>query len=173
MEKPEALIVKKWYAVYTKPMQEQIALSNLERQAYICYLPMIKTVKQRCSMIIRPFEPMFPRYLFVELNLQSDNSASIRSTRGVCSLVRFGDYTAVIPTYLIGALKQRESDNRFDPPARTLNKGDPVRIVDGALSGCQGIFEAASGRERVTLLLEFAGQSARVQTNANQLEQVN
>lgn len=56
--------------------------------------------------------------------------------------------------------------------ASTLNKGDPVRIGDGAFTGCQGIFEATSGKERVNLLLKFAGQSARVQTDSNNLEQV-
>jgi len=164
--------MKKWYVIYTKPGQEKIALTNLERQGYVCYLPLIKTKKRRQSVIIRQVEPMFPRYLFVELNLQIDNCSSIRSTLGVSRMVRFGEYTAVIPTRLIEVLKQREYDGIFKPPSRTLKKGDPVRIINGAFSGYEGIFEAASSKERITLMLEFAGQCALVQTDASQLEQI-
>ena len=28
-----------WYLIHTKPRQEHIALTNLERQGYTCYLP--------------------------------------------------------------------------------------------------------------------------------------
>ena len=60
-----------------------------------------------------PLKALFPRYLYIELNFQTDNCASIRSIRGVSSLVRFRDYVAVIPTHFIDAFKQRESEGRF------------------------------------------------------------
>ena len=28
-----------WYLIHTKPRQESVALENLERQGYQCYLP--------------------------------------------------------------------------------------------------------------------------------------
>jgi hypothetical protein len=41
-----------WYLVFTKPGQEAKALSNLQRQGYVCYLPTIpvEKVRQRTSL---------------------------------------------------------------------------------------------------------------------------
>ncbi|MEN9764019.1 MAG: transcription/translation regulatory transformer protein RfaH, partial [Pseudomonadota bacterium] len=36
-----------WYLVHTKPRQEDIALMNLERQGYTCYLPRLSVEKAR------------------------------------------------------------------------------------------------------------------------------
>ena len=53
------------FVVVTKPRQERIALENLHRQGYECFLPMAENPYQRRrnnhQQII---EPLFPRYLF-------------------------------------------------------------------------------------------------------------
>lgn len=36
-----------WYLIYTKIRQERIALENLERQGFECFLPKIKVEKVR------------------------------------------------------------------------------------------------------------------------------
>ena len=81
-----------WYLIHTKPRQEHIALTNLERQGYTCYLPLLRVEKIRRRKAEVVSEPMFARYLFVRLST-SDNAPSwapIRSTLGVSQLVRFG-----------------------------------------------------------------------------------
>lgn len=52
-----------WYVVHTRPKQELIALTNLQQQAYECYLPQmsIERIRRRKAEIVT--EPMFPRYL--------------------------------------------------------------------------------------------------------------
>ncbi|MFC1690228.1 transcription termination/antitermination NusG family protein, partial [Pseudomonadota bacterium] len=57
-----------WFAVYTKPRQEHIALENLERQAFKCFLPMAINPYQRRSASKLRIEPLFPRYLFLNAN---------------------------------------------------------------------------------------------------------
>ena len=52
-----------WFLIHTKPRQEVIALENLERQDYPCYLPMLPTEKLRQGKLITLQEPLFPRYL--------------------------------------------------------------------------------------------------------------
>ena len=55
-----------WFAVVTKPRQEQIALENLQRQGFECFLPMAKNPYQRRSKKRqRIVEPLFARYLFL------------------------------------------------------------------------------------------------------------
>ena len=58
-----------WFAVYTKPRQEHIALLNLEHQSFECFLPMAQDPRQRRSARNGALgEPLFPRYLFLNAN---------------------------------------------------------------------------------------------------------
>ena len=60
-----------WFAVYTKPRQEQVALENLERQGFRCFLPMAVNPYQRRSQRMPRIEPLFPRYLFLKAIAES------------------------------------------------------------------------------------------------------
>jgi len=162
-----------WYLIYTKPQQEQRARENLERQGYVVYLPLMRVRRRRMGRPVERVEPMFPRYLFVRLNATSDNWAPIRSTFGVTQLVRFGRDPARIPDDLVEVL-QAASDSEgvcnAAPPPADFRSGDTVRIRSGAFAGYAGIFQARTGQERVILLLEVAGQVARVKIREEDLD---
>ena len=162
-----------WYLVYAKPQQERIALENLERQGYECYLPLVRVRRRRQGRFVKIVEPMFPRYLFMYLSDETDNWGPIRSTIGVSNLVRFGVLPAQVPGNLIQALRSREDADglqRLEP--RTPQPGERVRIVEGVMAGYEAIFEAGSGKERVSLLLEIANTTARVQVSSHDIEPV-
>ena len=160
-----------WYLVYSKPQQERLALENLERQGYDAYLPLIRNRRRRGGRYVAMIEPMFPRYLFLHLSDETDNWGPIRSTIGVSKLVRFGDIPARVPDDLIGALKGREDDSGVhDLPPPDFKAGDRIRIVEGPMAGYEGIFRAKTSQERVVVLLEIVGQSARVQLDAGHIE---
>jgi transcription antitermination factor NusG len=55
----------------------------------------------------------------------------------------------------------------FEP---AFQPGDYVRISDGVLRGYVAVFQASSGNERVRLLLDAAGTSARLEINVSQIE---
>ena len=94
-----------WFAVYTKPRQEQVALLNLERQAFECYLTMAADPYQRGNARNkRRHEPLFPRYLFLNAAPEVQSLATVRSTRGVVGLVRAGFELIKIPAPIISAL---------------------------------------------------------------------
>ena len=77
-----------WFTVYTKPRQERIALENLERQGFRCFLPMAVNPYQRRSARGQRIEPLFPRYLFLNAVADQQSLGPVRSTRGVATLVR-------------------------------------------------------------------------------------
>ena len=85
-----------WYVVHTKVRQEALALTNLNRQGFECYMPMIKLEKIRQRKTATVAEPMFPRYLFIRLDTSGSGQSwsPIRSTLGVSQLVRFGGQSA-------------------------------------------------------------------------------
>ena len=80
----------KWLVAYTKPRQEQVAFQNLERQNFEVYLPRYKKFKNTASGSVPVFEPMFPRYIFFRPSQATHSIETVRSTKGVSHLVRFG-----------------------------------------------------------------------------------
>jgi transcriptional antiterminator RfaH len=160
-----------WYLIYSKPQQERVARENLERQGYRSYLPMIRNRRRRQGRYVAVIEPMFPRYLFVHLNDQTDNWGPIRSTIGVANLVRFGMQAARVPHSLIEMMESREEGGVQMLDLPEFKAGDRVRIVEGVMAGYEAIFQAKTGKERVLLLLRFAeDRTARIQINADDIE---
>jgi transcriptional antiterminator RfaH len=162
---------KNWYLVYTKPRQERVARTHLDRQGYETYLPFVRQPRRRRGRRVAEVAPMFPRYLFVHLDERRDNWAPIRSTVGVASLVRFGQQPARVPDDLVAFLHSREDEHGVQIVAKDdLSPGSRVRVTDGALMGYEGIFLARSGQERVAVLLEIMGKTARTVLDATLLE---
>jgi transcriptional antiterminator RfaH len=162
---------KKWYLVYSKPRQEDVASENLARQGFETYLPRIRQPRRRMNRRVLIVQPMFPRYLFIHLDAHHDNWAPIRSTLGVSSLVRFGPYPTPVPDDLVAALRAREDDEGIQNlPAPEFKSGEPLRIGDGAMAGYEGIFLARSGKDRVLVLLDIMGRQARVEVGQDAVE---
>lgn len=163
--------MRNWYLIYSKPRQEQLARENLARQDYETYLPLIRQRRRLRGRYQDRIEAMFPRYLFIHLDDTTDNWKPIRSTFGVASLVCFGGVPARVPEDLVRTLKQNaDADGLCALPAPALQRGERVRIVDGALAGYEAVFEARTSRERVTLLLEVAGRTVPVRLNVADIE---
>ena len=163
--------MKHWYAIHTKPRQEEHAAEHLLRQEFEIYLPKIKQAHRYRGKWRHRIEPLFPRYLFIRLDLGTDNVAPIRSTRGVSKLVSFSGLPATVPDSLIDALLQSaDPDTELLHPEDALFKpGATVTIVDGPLAGLEAIFKAHDGEARSIILLEFLGKTQQLKIDSNHL----
>ena len=142
-----------WYLIYTKPQQEKVALDNLTRQNYQCYLPLINKEKILCGKKILSKEPMFPRYLFVRLSHDGQqNWSPIRSTIGVSHLVNFGGLAASVDDETMDNLRQKIDKAMV---AKVFSEGDKVEILQGTFKGMEAIFNTYKGEERAMLFLNF------------------
>jgi transcriptional antiterminator RfaH len=158
--------------VYTKPRQERIALENLERQEFRCFLPMaINPYQHRSEKNLR-IEPLFPRYLFLNAIADQQSLGPVRSTRGVATLVRFGMELARLPEIVIKAI-----DNRCDPETGLVrlepvpvNAGDKVKVFDGPMAGLEGIFKERKGEKRALLLATLLGTESTIEVDALMLQ---
>jgi transcription elongation factor/antiterminator RfaH len=159
-----------WYVVHTKPRQEDVALENLERQGYSCYLPRLRVKKPVARKLALIDEPMFPRYLFIGVNdlFVSKGSSPIRSTRGVSGLVRFGSDPAQIRFELLNAIFMREQV-QHQKPEQPFKPGDHVTFAHGPLAGIESIYEAANGEERSMVLLRLLNRPVKLQVDTAQL----
>jgi len=152
-----------WYLVHTKPRQEKCALENLARQGFECYLPTLATEKVRLGGLTVSEEPLFPRYLFIQLG--HDDSAKswapIRSTKGVCRLVSFGAEPARVDASLIDHLKA-EAARAQCKPQPLFTPGERVRLTAAPFAGVEGLYQTADGLQRAMVLIELLSRQVRV-----------
>ena len=162
-----------WYAVHTKARQEAIAAQHLGNQAYRTHLPLMRSPKRRGGRWQAQAEPLFPGYLFVELDIHRQDTVPIRSTRGVVGLVRFGNKLCPLPQGLVDGLirSQPPGDESIDLE-KLFCPGDEVAIVDGPFQGLRAIVKARSSKERVCVLLDLLGQANRVTLSSHQIAPV-
>ena len=163
-----ALSTLSWYLVHTKPRQEDVALANLQRQGYECYLPQmgIEQIRRRKAEVAT--EPMFPRYLFIRLdsNDQGKSWSPIRSTLGVSQLVHFGARAAKVDDTLVDLLRQRE---RTLLTEAMFHSGDSVVIADGPFAGIEAIYQTSDAERRAFILLEILAKPVPMHIDAGRL----
>ena len=159
--------MNRWYAALCKPRQEAVAEAHLANQGFAVYLPRLKTPRRRAGRWVDVVEPLFPRYLFVAADLEAKSLAPIRSTKGVSGLVRFGGEPSVVPDNLIATLRRREDTaTGLHVCARPLfAPGDRVKLLQGPLTGLEGVFAAETGDLRVVVFLEMLGRLNRLEVS--------
>ena len=147
--------MKHWYLVKTKSKQEDIAILNLENQNFHVYCPN--------ALIRNKNEVLFPGYIFIQLDKDTQNWSPIRSTKGVLYFVRFGLSYAKIPDNIIEFIKTNQLNTA--EKLKNINKfksGDKVQITDGVFKNCIAIFKSYKSDERVILLMDLLGQQQKL-----------
>lgn len=159
-----------WYAVQTKSRGERLAVEHLNRQGFLTHLPLIKAAHHRRGRWHSSVEPLFPGYLFVQLELGRQNTAPIRSTRGVIGLVRCGGEPQPVPHAIMQALldAQTGAGDPIDPDS-LFSEGDRVTLVEGPMKGLTAIVQAKTGQDRVLILLDLLGRENRVAVSRHQI----
>jgi len=159
----------KWYVIHTRPRQEERALENLTRQGYKAWMPWLEVEKLRGGRITKVIEPMFSRYLFIQLDQVTTNWGPIRSTLGVSKLVTFGNQAASISNEFVEMLQRTP----LQDSKHILKQGDEVEIMQGPLKGVKGIFDQHDGELRAMILIELINQSHKVQVSMQELRPLN
>jgi transcriptional antiterminator RfaH len=153
-----------WYVIHTKPRQEFRAQVNLERQGYTCFCPTYPKKKINKTGLEVVQEPLFSRYLFIELDTTSQGRswAPIRSTLGVSKLVTFGSEPASVNPALVDYLKQQQL-SLTQTPSSPYRAGDQVIIESGAFHGVQAIYQMDDGESRAMVLIELLHKLTRLE----------
>jgi transcriptional antiterminator RfaH len=159
----------RWYVVQTQVNCEAKAAENLRRQGYEAYLPRYLKRRRHARKVDFAAKPLFPRYMFVAVDIATQRWRSIQSTFGVSRLVCNGDSPAVVPDGVIVALKAREDTMGFVKMNLhpTLSHGDKVRVHAGAFMGSAGLFDGTTDKDRVSILLDMLGRKVRVLLDAD------
>lgn len=154
----------RWYVVHTQPNAEARALTNLARQGFRTYLPRYRARRRHARRVDIVGRPLFPRYVFVAIDLAQQRWRAIQSTFGVSHIVCNGDRPSPVPTDVIDAIRAREDAHGWVllGTAADLAAGTSVRILEGAFADHLGLYEGITDDSRVAILLELLGRQVRV-----------
>ena len=152
-----------WFVAHTQPLKEQKAEQHLLEQGFEVYLPRFKKIRRHARKVQEVVAPLFPRYLFVGMDLEAARWRSVNGTQGVSYLLMNQDRPAQVPNSIIDALKTQENAEGILSVGSLIafSMGDKVRILEGTFKDHTAIFEKLDDKQRVHLLLAFMGRELK------------
>jgi len=156
--------MKHWYAIHTHPNGEAKAAFHLARQGFETYFPQFTRTRRHARRSETVKKPLFPRYIFVALDLARDRWLSVRSTIGVSHIICHGDQPISLPEAVVSGLRRNEDENGSVVLNNLIKfkRGESVWVVKGPLKDKIAIFDGASDQDRVSLLLDILGRQVSI-----------
>ena len=145
-----------WFVVATKPNAERLACTHLERQGFMPYLPQLKVQRRHARRVEMVNRPLFPRYVFVELDLRVAHWHAINGTYGVQHILTHDGRPHALQDGFVDALMAREQDG-FEDLSQQLQPGDMAQVCGGPFDEQIGKILSADQAGRVRLLMNLMG----------------
>ena len=118
----------------TSPRKECCAAANLANQNYRSFLPLHLETRRHARKFRTVLAPVFPRYIFIILDVGQQRWRSVNGTLGVQSLITDGERPLAVARGVVETLIQ-SSDQRgaLIFKADDLAVGDQVRARGGSI----------------------------------------
>ena len=163
-----------WYAVQVKRFEEQRVVRHLAMKPIPTFLPLVEAVRRRDRGRGTRLEPLFPGYLFVQiqpLDLDPSYWYTVRWTPGVRRILGTEETPVPVPHEVIRAIQAQVREFGFVRPGARFSAGAQVRIRSGPLAGLEAVFNRPMSKDgRVQVLLELLGGVGRAEVDELDLE---
>ena len=153
-----------WYVLQLKAGQGERALENLQNQDVRTFYPKIAVEKIRAGKRQKRLEPLFPGYLFIQIEQNDPMWAKLRSTRGVSRVVGFANRPAPLTNAVIHQI--RESLDAVSEQGG-IRPGQTLELTEGPFKGLRAIFHAYDGDERAIVLIDFMQRQQTVKVDVS------
>jgi len=150
-------MTQRWYVARTTPLAEYVARDHLKMAGLEVFLPCGQSRTRRAG---HQDTPLFPGYLFLRYDLETQGWGSLRRFPQLVGLVTFGGEVPSVPDEIIDELAVRAETMsgrgglwpRYQP-------GDKVSVSVGPIESLAEVVEGArSPTARVRVMLEFLGR---------------
>ena len=156
--------MKYWLVATYKTNEIKRVEINLKNQSLDYYIPKIIIKKHNCNP---KEEAMFPGYIFINTDL--DKYSSVRYTKGIKNIIRFGENIARLSDEEIKSINLVEESSRSDPLIQEIQIGQEVNIISGAFKGNIAKICSLPSKLRVGILLRILGSLKRVEVSEKDL----
>lgn len=160
-----------WFLAQLKPGGLVRARVNLERQGFVCFMPMLPVTTHVRSKLVSTHRPLFPGYLFVSSGDPGICWSKVSSTFGVSRLVSLdGRLPTRVPASCMISIQTACVGENWAPDATHLRENENVRIVTGPLTGSVGKIVSSPANDRIIVLLELMGRQVKATVQPHTLE---
>lgn len=151
--------MKKWHVFYTKSRQEKKSREFLMKRGLEVFLPLQKVMRQWSDRKKKIEIPLFNSYIFVSVS--EDKIADVLQAPGIAWNIRYNDKPAVLRQEELMIIERFLSSGFFLEINSTpsLEAGDVVQVIDGALKGLRGNVIHSSAGDKFSVLLESIQQN--------------
>src|SRR5689334_11242476 len=161
----------RWYALHTKPRSENTLSQLLALKGIMVYLPQVPKIGHGHRQKVT--EPLFPSYLFANIDLDTLSFASFRWTPGLRDVVNAADGPAPVDDSIIEHIQKRLADKdvllsaaheRFRPHER-------VRLKGNTLEDLNVVFDHyLPGEARARVLIHILGRKTPAEVAIDSLQ---
>jgi len=153
-----------WYVIHTRSRHEAMVASALARQDLEIFLPCIRVPSRRRDRRVILSLPLFPGYLFCHSDLNPHTHLDIIRHPGVVRLLGVKGRAAPVPPETVESIRLMVAGDRPCYPWPFLSRGRRVRILDGPLTGAEGlILERRDKKRRLVVSVELFCRSVAVE----------
>jgi len=128
-----------WHVLYVKSRWEKKVHESLLEILLEPFLPQVKTVSQWKDRKKTVLKPLFPSYVFVNINSALEFQKAL-SVNGACNYIRFGSEYARVTEKEISHIKLLIGDNdatNIEMNTQLPKVGEVKKITFGPLSGLE------------------------------------
>ena len=153
---------ERWFLVHTLPHNERRAQLHLSAQGFRTHFPTIEKTIRHARQLRTIQAPLFPRYIFLILDLGRDRWLSVSGTVGVSSLYSCGDRPVPVPEGIVETLIANTDEANLALFTSGLTTGQSVRILSGPFANFVGTLDRLDAAGRVRVLLDMMGTAVPV-----------
>lgn len=161
-----------WFVVATKPNAEQLACINLARQGFTHYMPKIKVRRNHARKVEMVNRPLFPRYVFVEMDIKGGGWYSINGTYGVQYILSNNGFPQAVRGEFVEALMAQEESGVLEIN-QYFKSGDMAKVCGGPFDEQIGKILSADRSGRIRMLMDLMGGEIISTITAERLVKVN
>lgn len=160
---------ERWFVVQSQPKKELYAAAQLANQDFRPFVPRLRKTVRHARRTRSVLAALFPRYLFVALDLERDRWRSVLGTFGVSTMIMAGERPRPVPDGVVEGLAEVADGAGAVDFANRLEPGQEVRFLEGPFAEQIGRITRLDDQGRVAVLLEIMGGERVVAAPARSL----
>ena len=152
----------RWFVVQRQPGKELYASAYLENQGFVTFRPRLRRTVSHARRLKTVLAALFPRYLFVSLDLLRDRWRSVNGAFGFSCLVTDGNLLAPVPRGLVETLIETTDGTGTVALGAPLTPSEDAGPLHGPFADQIGRLLSLDAAGRARVLLEILGAEREV-----------
>jgi transcription antitermination factor NusG len=163
----DSTVSRPWFAVRVRSKSEVLVSSVLQKKGIESFAPTYPVTKRYSNKLRKLQSALFPGYVFCRFD--PSDTLPVVTTPAVQEVVTFGSGPAPISESEIADIRRTVQYGEQLAPWPYLDRGQRVRVVQGALSGVEGILVTFKNAHRLVISTELLKQAVSLEIETGQI----